>query len=76
MRQGTPRPGPRRTNESRIAQARRAAGLTQGQLADRLGVVPQMIGKWERDERHAKIETLQKIARALDIPLSQLKVIE
>ncbi len=33
---------------SRIADHRRARGLTQGQLAARMGVSPQAVSKWER----------------------------
>ncbi len=33
---------------SRIAAARRASGLTQVQVADRMGVSPQAVSKWER----------------------------
>ncbi len=33
---------------SRIAARRRARGLTQGQVADRMGVSPQAVSKWER----------------------------
>ena len=33
---------------SRIAERRRARGLTQGQVAIQMGVSPQAVSKWER----------------------------
>ncbi len=33
---------------SRIAEHRRARGLTQGQVAEHMGVSPQAVSKWER----------------------------
>ncbi len=33
---------------SRIAACRRALGLTQGEVAARMGVSPQAVSKWER----------------------------
>ena len=32
----------------RIAEGRRALGLTQGQVAACMGVTPQAVSKWER----------------------------
>ena len=33
---------------SRIAESRRERGLTQAEVADRMGVTPQAVSKWER----------------------------
>ena len=60
-----PRRGPReRGAQSPIAQARMAAGLTQAQLADAVGVKPQQIGRWERGGRNPKLDALERIAAA------------
>lgn len=48
----------------RIKAARKAAGLTQQQLAEKSGLKYQNITKWERGERNPKIETLLKISEA------------
>lgn len=56
----------------RIKEFRLKAGLTQSELAEKLGIPYQSIGQWERGLRSPKIETLQKIASALGVPLSQL----
>lgn len=64
---------PRRTGtQSPITTARMAAGMTQAQLAEAIGVKPQQIGNWERGERNPKIEALQKMADALGCELNEL----
>ena len=49
----------------RIRTARIAAGMTQAELAKKLGIPYQSIGQWERGARKPKISTIQKIADAL-----------
>lgn len=51
----------------RIKEFRLKAGLTQSELAEKLGIPYQSIGQWERGLRSPKIETLQKIAEALGV---------
>ncbi len=48
-----------------IKKARNAAGMTQGQLAQKLNIPYQSISQWERDARNPRYETLEKIAYAL-----------
>lgn len=55
-----------------IKAARKKAGMTQSQLAEKLNIPYQSIGQWERDVRKPKLETLNRIAAALDIQTSQL----
>lgn len=50
-----------------IRQAREAAGLTQGELATRLGVTYQAIQKWERSGANPTIGTLQRVADAMGL---------
>ena len=54
-----------------IKKARVHAGLTQKELSDRIGVSYQMIQTWENNRRNPKIESLQKIAEALNIDVSE-----
>ena len=54
-----------------IKKARVYAGLTQKELSDRIGVSYQMIQAWENNRRNPKIESLQKIAEALNIDVSE-----
>ena len=65
---------PRRTNDSLIAQARVAKGLTQAQLAEAIGVKPTQIANWEQGTRKPKVGALMKIADALGIDWTTLIV--
>ena len=47
-----------------IRDARRAAGLTQAQLAAQLGVSQSAIAKLEREGCNPKVETLDRVLRA------------
>lgn len=60
------------TTGQRIKAARQQAGLTQTELAEKLGIPYQSIGQWERDTRKPKQETLLKIAKALGVHLRDL----
>ena len=60
------------TTGKRIQQARRAACLSQKELAERLGVSASMIGQYENDLRKPKLDTLQRIANALNVSIRSL----
>ena len=63
---------PRETNDSHIARVRREKGITQAQLAERLGIKQPMIARWETGKRKPKIETLMRIAKALGVQWTEL----
>ena len=52
-----------------IRAMRQIRGLTQKQLADRLGVKYQTVQTWELNSRVPKLETVKKIADALEMPV-------
>ncbi|WP_246094871.1 helix-turn-helix domain-containing protein [Streptomyces roseicoloratus] len=56
----------------RLAEARRAAGLSQDQVADRIGMERRSIQRYERGERDPRFTDLVRIADALGVPLSEL----
>lgn len=56
----------------RISAARRDAGLTQQQLADKLGTTQRVVTYWEREAVGLKAEQLTALAGALGITLDQL----
>lgn len=55
-----------------IRLLRGKAGLTQQQLADKIGMSQSIVGKLEMETRSMKIETLEKIANALEVDISEL----
>ena len=64
--------GDNMTTGQRIQQARKKAGLSQKQLGEKLGLSASMIGQWENDLRNPKIETLFRIADALNVDIGDL----
>lgn len=53
-----------------IREARLRAGLSQGQLADRLGKHPTVISRWERGIVAPSLETLREVVRACGLELT------
>jgi len=58
----------------RIAEARTAAGLTERELADHLGVKESTIRKWESGERSPRGQRVSKLAGILGVSLSWILV--
>ena len=56
----------------RLREARTARALTQEALGKALGLVPQTISKWERDECLPDASLLLRVADALQVPLDWL----
>ena len=56
----------------RIAAARQVAGLSQLQLADKLGVTQQMVGYLERQPVAIRPELLLQLSDALGVTLDEL----
>lgn len=56
-----------------IKEARVKAKLTQEKLAQKAGISVFTLQKYESGDRNPKIESLQKIANALGISITQLK---
>ncbi len=57
---------------SRIAARRRARGLTQGQVAERMGVSPQAVSKWERGRSCPDLIFIDELCACLDISMDAL----
>ena len=55
-----------------IRSRRRALGMTQEQLADRLGVSAPAVSKWEQGASYPDVTLLPALARALGIDLNTL----
>lgn len=55
-----------------IRRIRKEKGLSQSDLAKKLGVPYQQIGQYENAKRNPKLETIAKLARALEVPIVEL----
>lgn len=56
----------------RIRSYRTQKGLSQEKLAELAGCHPTYIGQLERGEKNATLESVEKIASAMDLSLSEL----
>jgi transcriptional regulator with XRE-family HTH domain len=56
----------------RLRAYRNKAGLSQEQLAEKAGLHATYIGQLERGEKNATIESIEKVARALELPFEIL----
>lgn len=60
----------------RIKKIRKAKGITQKELAEKLGTSHQNLSQYESGKRSPKIETIQKIADALDVSVDRFMPME
>ncbi|WFR58559.1 FHIPEP family type III secretion protein [Anaerocolumna sp. AGMB13025] len=58
--------------DERLANARRDKGLTQEELAAKLGVTPQAVSKWERSTSYPDVVMLSSICDMLDCSMDYL----
>ena len=56
----------------RIADARHVLGLTQKDLANKIGVTAQAVSKWERGSSCPDISILDEIADSLGVSVSEI----
>lgn len=62
----------RMTIGERIRKARKFAGMTQEELADRIGVARISVTRWEKGYRNINLNQIKKIAEAIDVPFETL----
>ena len=55
-----------------IAQTRKEKGMTQLELAEKLGVTDKAVSKWERELSCPDIQSLPTLAEALGLSLEEL----
>ena len=55
-----------------IRERRMELGLTQQQLADRLGITDKAVSKWERAVSYPDITILRELAAALEVSVTEL----
>ena len=59
-----------------VMMARRRAGLTQRQLAERLGIRQATIARWERGDRGVSLDDVELVARACGLQLDAHLLVE
>ena len=57
---------------TRLIEVRKKRGLSQDELAKRLGTKAPVVGRYERDETKPSVEVAANIARELDVSLDYL----
>ena len=72
MRTGRPTDHPRTAFGSRLTESRQRVGLSQAELADKIGVDRRMIAHWERRSVTLKPEQLVALASALATSTDEL----
>lgn len=55
-----------------IAELRKEKGLTQAELAERVGVTGGAVSKWERGLCYPDIETVVRLAEVLDLSVGEI----
>ncbi len=56
----------------KLKKARKNSGITQEQLAEKVGMHYTSISRIETGDANPPVQTINKIAKALKIPLSEL----
>ncbi len=56
----------------KLKAARKAAGLSQVELAEKVGCTQKDICRWETEEREPRARTLKKLAQALGCSMDDL----
>lgn len=61
-----------KTVGERIRRSRNTVGLSQNELAEKAGLHGTYIGQLERGEKNATLESIERVARALNMPIEAL----
>jgi len=59
-------------NINSLSELRDLKGLTQGDVAKKLGMTPQGYGLLERGERELKAKVIQKLSYIFDVPVDKI----
>ena len=72
MKTGRPSKHPRTPFGERVLAARQAAGLTQAQVAEKLGMTQHAYAYWERHPVALRPDQVQQLAAALNVSVESL----
>ena len=56
----------------RLARLRREKGLTQEEIAEKIGISPQAVSKWENDVSSPDISIIISLSEILDVTTDEL----
>jgi transcriptional regulator with XRE-family HTH domain len=62
----------RRIFSQRLRQIRQKKGLSQEELADSAGLHRTYVGSVERNERNISIDNMERLAKALEVDITDL----
>lgn len=62
----------KQTMGTMIASKRKAVGMTQLELADKMGVTDKAVSKWERDLSFPNVNSIPKLAEVLGVTVEEL----
>ena len=72
MRTGRPSKRPRTLFGQRVHEAREALGLSQAEVAAKLGINQASYGAWEREPVALRPEQVEQLAKILNVSIEQL----
>ena len=72
MKTGRPSKRPRTPFGQRVYEAREALGLSQAEVANKLGINQASYGAWERDPVALRPEQVEQLAKILNVSIEQL----
>jgi transcriptional regulator with XRE-family HTH domain len=72
MQTGRPSNRPRSAFGARLHAAREAAGLTQGQVAEKLGITQTAYALWERRDMALRPDQIEAVAKVLNVTVEHL----
>ena len=72
MQTGRPSKRPRSAFGARLHAAREAIGLTQGQVAEKLGITQPAFALWERRDMALRPDQIEAVAKVLNVTVDHL----
>jgi transcriptional regulator with XRE-family HTH domain len=60
---------------AKIREARKAVGLKQGELAEKLGLPQSQVSDWERGANTPNVESLKKIAPIVKVDVMEFMAV-
>ena len=59
-----------------VTQLRKAKGMTQADLAEKMGITDKAVSKWERDLSYPDIASIPHLAEILGVTVDELLTVQ